>query len=131
MRISDWSSDVCSSDLEERRSRIRALRGAARDEEVRRLNEIEEARRRAAEEEARLKAEQEDQRRAEEEARRRVDEEARRTAEEEPRAAGPEAEVRRPAQAAEPAREQDRERRVAGKSVSGRVHLGGSRILQK
>src|SRR3546814_9180967 len=107
MRISDWSSDVCSSDLEERRSRFRALRGAARDEEVRRLNEMEEARRRAAEEEARLKAEQEDQRRAEEEARRRVDEEARRTAEEEPRAAGTEEEVRRPAKAAEPAREQE------------------------
>ncbi|MFQ5953545.1 MAG: translation initiation factor IF-2 [Kiloniellales bacterium] len=72
----------------ERAARVRALRGAMKEEEAREFAEAEEARRQAEHEARRKLEEAEAQRRAEEEeARRRVEEEARRRSEEEARRA--------------------------------------------
>ena len=71
---------------QERAARVRALHDAAKDEERRRLDELEIERRRLSEAEARRKREEaEVQRRAEEEARRQAEDEVRRKAEEEAR----------------------------------------------
>ena len=74
-------AEVSTLTEEERAARIRALKGAAHDNELRQLAEVEETRAREQEEEIRKRSEEDDaRRRSEEETRRRTEEESRRKA---------------------------------------------------
>jgi translation initiation factor IF-2 len=81
----------------ERAARVRALQGAMREDEARKLAEAEEARKHAEDEARRAEAEETRRRTEEEEARRRAEEEARRKTDEEARKRGEDEGVRRAA----------------------------------